>query len=193
MIVTGVDLETTGLSATDGHRIIEIALCRYDIQLVGTQIHAKHLETLVQRVNPLRAIDPGAQAVHGISLEMLAGQPEWTTVAPAVTKALVGTQVLVAHNMDFDGPFLGHELLRVGEPLPEMETFCTMQSSRPMTALGKLPSLAELAWVYGYDYDEGAAHAADYDIELTMRCFVDGLKKGYYQLPRALVELAKVA
>ncbi|MDH3383013.1 MAG: exonuclease domain-containing protein, partial [Deltaproteobacteria bacterium] len=50
-----VDVETTGLAPSDGHRVCEIALLRF---LRGTVV-----DSLVSFVNPLRPISPGASAV----------------------------------------------------------------------------------------------------------------------------------
>lgn len=55
-IVGGVDIESTGLDFTSGHKIIEIAITRYELE---TQ---KHIDSLEMRFNPRRSIDPKAQA-----------------------------------------------------------------------------------------------------------------------------------
>lgn len=178
MIMTGVDLETTGLKAEEGHQIIEIALCAYKLDAQGFR---KIGNTFCQRVMPTVAIDPGAQAVHGISLSDLRGAPTWDKVAPVVDRILQKTNMLVAHNLDFDAPFLAVELKRAGFALPNLSSFCTMQNGRNFTALGKQPSLKELCWACGVDYDDTAAHAADYDIERTMRCVGYALEKKYWQ------------
>ena len=54
-----LDTETTGLSVEDGHRIIEIGC----LEVVNRRITGN---TLHFYVNPERAIDEGAMAVHGI-------------------------------------------------------------------------------------------------------------------------------
>ncbi|ETX84060.1 hypothetical protein AE37_05034 [Escherichia coli BIDMC 62] len=68
-IVAGIDIESTGLDFLAGHKIIEIAITRYELE---TQ---RHIDSLEMRFNPRRNIDPKAQAVHGISLEQLAAEP----------------------------------------------------------------------------------------------------------------------
>lgn len=182
MIIAGTDTETTGLSQEDGHRIIEIAIAMY--QTDDGLSFRKLGKTWVQRINPMRAIDPGAQAVHGISSADLKGCPEWDAVAPKVHKFLSHTDLLVAHNVEFDAPFIALELARLGYDVPNFDVFCTMKEGRAATAMGKLPSLSELAWALGYNYDTSEAHAADYDIDLTMDCFFKGLKEGLYHLPQ---------
>lgn len=190
LIVAGTDIETTGLSQEDGHRIIEIAIAMY--QTDNGVDFRKLGKTWTQRINPMRAIDPGAQAVHGIGSADLKGCPEWEEIAPKINKFLSHTDILVAHNVEFDAPFIALELVRAGFDMPQFDYFCTMQNGRQATAMGKQPSLAELAWAFGLTYDTSEAHAADYDIDLTMDCFFRGLKQGVFHLPQ-LEKLIKAA
>lgn len=185
IIVGGLDIETTGLKQSEGHRIIEFAtsLHRYfpdtgEVRAVGQY---------EQRINPGRSIDPAAQAVHDISFEMVEGCPKWEEVAPKVVKVMSACDVIVAHNGDeFDLPFVGNELLRVGQPVPSVLTVDTMVSGTWATPLGKLPSLRELCFACGVDYDEEKAHAALYDVGVMMQCFFHALNKGFYQLPKEM-------
>jgi DNA polymerase-3 subunit epsilon len=180
MIVMGVDTETTGLEQEKGHRIIEIALVSYDLE------SRKLMDRYVQRIDPERPIDSGAQAAHGISYTELVGQPKWEDVAEEINRRLGGTDLLVAHNMGFDGPFIAGELLRVGLQPPNVHSVCTMENARWACPDGKLPRLGELCFALGVGYDRAKAHAAEYDIEVTMACFFRGLDRGFYELPKKL-------
>jgi DNA polymerase-3 subunit epsilon len=177
VLITGLDTETTGLEQAEGHRIIEIALLTYDAA------SRKLVDRYVQRIDPERAISAKAQEVHGISYSELVGMPKWEAVAPEVVARLQKTDLAVAHNMDFDGPFIGGELLRVGQPIPNMDLFCTMQNGRWACADGKLPKLMELCFALGVEYDQAKAHAADYDVMVMMDCLWRALDRGFYQLP----------
>lgn len=185
IVVTGLDLETTGLKQEDGHRIIEVGLTVYKME--DDLSFQKVGKTYLQRINPLRPIDKGAQLVHGISLDDVRGAPEWEQIAPKISKILGATHLLVAHNAAFDVPFIALELVRAGLPIPSLEVFCTMENGRSCTAMGKLPNLGELCWSFGVDYDPDAAHAADYDIERTMECFIRGVQNGRFQIPSSLL------
>ena len=55
-----LDTETTGLSTSHGHRIIEIGC----IELVNRRLTGREFHRFL---NPDRDIDEGAEAVHGIS------------------------------------------------------------------------------------------------------------------------------
>ena len=160
--VLGFDLETTGLSAESGHRIIEFAGIVHDLHT------GKALGKYEQRIDPKRSIDPKAQAVHKIALEDLRGMPVWADVAPKIAKLFGRVDMVVAHNgIGFDLPFLLVEMDRVGVELPDVEICDTMVSCKWATP----PSLKELANSLGFEYDQEKAHSALYDVALMMKCF----------------------
>lgn len=165
-IITGLDLETTGLDWNDGHRIIEAAAVLYNLDT------GARLGQYVQRVNPQRPIDPKAQEVHKITFEMLTGEPTWEQVAPSIATVLGRSQYVVAHNgVGFDFPFVTHELQRVGIAVPLIEGIDTMLEGRWATPFGKLPNLGELCFACGVPYDPSQAHAALYDVERMMEAY----------------------
>lgn len=185
-----LDLETTGLEQSKGHRIIELAFLLYSYdQDTGEQ---KPIGKFVQRVNPDRAIDAKAQAVHKISINDLMGEPLWEDVVDKVVKVLSRINMLVCHNAEFDGNFIAGEILRVGRKLPNPELFCTMDEGRFATYDGFPPSLRKLCECFGITYDLSKAHGAEYDILLTAKCFFMGLQRGVYNLPN-FNELENVA
>lgn len=185
MIVAGVlDIETTGLKQEDGHRIIELAIG------LTKSIDGVHFEpmgkVMTWRCNPMRKIDAKAQMVHGISIEDLKDKPEWEELAPTVQKVLNKMHLMVAHNAAFDAPFVANELARVDLKVPKLEVLCTMEQGRHATALGTVPSLEALCLAYGETYNPEEAHAADYDVQKTMNCFIKGMRYGRFKLPEVL-------
>ena len=170
----GLDLETTGLSQEKGDRIIEVALLTYDFD------SRELVDRYVTRIDPQRAIDPKAQEVHKISYEQLVGCPVWDDIAGEVHSRIARADLLIAHNMGFDGPFLAGELARVGMAVPTTPGFCTMENGRWACFDGKLPKLMELCDCLSVPYDQDAAHAADYDVEVMMACFWKGLDRGFF-------------
>ena len=187
MLIVGLDTETTGLEQEKGHRIIEIAMLTYDLETRAL------VDTWVQRVDPERSIDPGAQAAHGISYSELVGQPKWDDVAGEVSRRLGTAELLIAHNMGFDGPFIAAELLRVGLEVPNVHSLCTMENARWACPDGKLPRLGELCFALGVDYDPAKAHGAEYDVSVMMASFFKGLDRGFYQLPKELRGMGRFA
>ena len=105
-----LDTETTGLSPSQGHRVIEIGCVEIDDYTpTGRHFH--------RYIHPERAIDPDAERVHGISLAFLEGKPLFADAEVAGALAeFIGEAPLVAHNAGFDRDFINHELTRAGLP-----------------------------------------------------------------------------
>lgn len=182
-IVAGFDTETTGLDQAKGHRIIEVAVILYNLD---TQ---ERIWKYVQRINPQRPIDPGAQAVHGISFEDVAHCPLWEEIGPKLAQILNKCHVIVAHNGEsFDMPFLNAELNRIGLSGVRATLVDTMVQGRWATPMGKFPNLGELCFACGVDYDPEKAHAADYDVEVMMQAFFTGYQQGFFTIPLTKLE-----
>ena len=124
--VVVVDVETTGLSALRGGRVIELGA----VVLEDGEVVAE----LGSLIDTGAAISYGAYRVHGISEDMLLGQPEPSEVWQAFYK-LVGSSHLIAHNAPFDSAFVRSELSRLGLGLAN-PWHCTVRLAR-----SKLPQL----------------------------------------------------
>ena len=115
-----VDLETTGLSPRQGHRVIEIGAVAIENGAI-----AGEFSTLIDAGVP---IPPEVQAIHGITDGMLEGRPPPAEAFPRFLEFLAGG-VLVAHNAAFDIRFLRHEFARLKMTLPSRHV-CTLELSR---------------------------------------------------------------
>lgn len=177
MLLIGLDLETTGLDWATGHRIMELAALLYDENAVLKG-------QFVQRYNPQRPVDPKAQAVHGISFEMVSECPTLDRDAVKIATLLNKADVIVAHNgEDFDLPFLNHELTLLGAPTVKTPLVDTLTQGRWATPMGKIPNLGELCFATGVPYDPSKAHGAAYDVKVMMEAFFKGWKKGFFSIP----------
>lgn len=74
-------------------------------------------------------VDPGPTHVHGLTAEMLHGQPCFGDIVGALIELLDG-RTLVAHNVSFDYSFLAAEAELVGEELPIDTVMCTVELAR---------------------------------------------------------------
>lgn len=178
MKIIGLDLETTGLVHPD-HRILEIYMGHWNEK-------GQLLDEYEQRIDPERAIALDAQRVHGISSSMLIGKPNWARVATPIYDFLADADVIVAHNgKDFDFKFLNQEFKRVSvPPIPsKIHQIDTMVDGRWAMPLGEIPSLQNLCFACGVDYDPEEAHAAAYDVHRMMDCFFKATAWGFFQLP----------
>ncbi len=101
-----LDTETTGLSAENGDRIIEIGCVElFSRKLTGNNKHFY--------LNPERDSHEDAMKVHGISNEFLRDKPKFAAVADELLDYLHGAEIII-HNAPFDVSFLSKELERMG-------------------------------------------------------------------------------
>ena len=93
-----LDTETTGLSAADGDRIIEIGC----VELIQRKLTGNNLHLYV---NPERESHEDALKVHGISNEFLQDKPKFAAIAAQLADYLRSAELII-HNAPFDVGFL---------------------------------------------------------------------------------------
>ncbi|PZP42357.1 MAG: hypothetical protein DI598_17015 [Pseudopedobacter saltans] len=114
-----VDLETTG-SPASSNGITEIAIVLHD----GKKIEGKY-ETLI---NPRMPIPPYVANLTHISNDMVSKAPDFGDVAQEILKILDG-RVFVAHNVNFDYPFLQYFFMKEGINF-QANKLCTLKLTR---------------------------------------------------------------
>lgn len=140
-----VDLATTGFSAANGDRIVEIAIARAD---ADGRIQDEYSTIL----NPGR--DVGPVFLHGISNIEVRDAPTFADIAGEILDRLDGA-VVVAHDAALVERFLDAEFSRIDELLPLTPALCTLWLSRQAIpgADHRLPVLARQAGLAGVDTD----------------------------------------
>ncbi len=159
-----IDTETTGLDPQSGHRIVEIAA----LELVhhvptGRKFHCY--------VNPERDMPADAYAVHGLTVDFLAGHPVFAGVADEFL-AFIGEDPLVIHNAEFDVAFLNAELARTGRPpltTPYTDTLSLARRRFP----GAPASLDALCRRFAIDLTARDKHGAEIDCGLLADIYVE--------------------
>lgn len=135
-----IDVETTGLSAARGDRIVEIAIARID---AAGRIEDEYA-TLI---NP-DGRDTGPVFIHGISNDAVNDAPRFPDIAAEILNRLDGC-VVVAHNAPFEEGFLAAELRRARITVGPLPALCTLRLAQQTltTPNFKLATLARHAGV----------------------------------------------
>jgi DNA polymerase III epsilon subunit family exonuclease len=103
-----IDVETNGMSAAWGSRVIEIGVVRIEAGVIVSQYE--------QLIDPRRRISPTITAMTGITPAMCLGQPTFAQQLPKLLGHLVEA-IVVGHNIRFDLSFLTHEFDRAHRPI----------------------------------------------------------------------------
>lgn len=150
-----VDIETTGLEP-EKSEIIEIGALKTE--------GPKETDVYTTLIDPKCDIPEKIVSITGISREMTLGKPDIKKALSDFLDFSAG-KVLVAHNIDFDIPFLRyHADKHLKRPLNN-KTICTLKISRvlfPQLKNHKLPTLAGHLGVPALN-----AHRAMGDVETT--------------------------
>jgi DNA polymerase III epsilon subunit-like protein len=142
-----LDFETTGLQP--GYRPVEIAWLEFDSLYKVSQ-------SVTSLIDPQIPIEPGAQKVHGISSEMLAGMPtlEEFLQGEHADKFADEHVLVVAHNAAFDLPMFA--------PFCKKATsLCTMRLAQALYPTAENHKLQTLASMFAVDVEPTHRAMAD--------------------------------
>jgi DNA polymerase III subunit epsilon len=156
-----LDTETTGLEPELDHRIIEIGC----VEIVNRRVTGR---TFHRYLNPERAIDEGAMAVHGIKRADLDDKPKFAEIADELV-GFISDAELVIHNAAFDVAFLDHELAKLPGARRTAATLCrvldTLELARSMHP-GQRNNLDALCKRYEVDNSHRDLHGALLDAQI---------------------------
>ncbi|MFP8835700.1 DNA polymerase III subunit epsilon [Hydrogenophaga sp. XSHU_21] len=162
-----LDTETTGLSAENGDRIIEIGC----VELLNRKLTGNNLH---HYVNPERDSHEDALKVHGISNEFLRDKPKFAAIAAELVDYLRGAEVII-HNAAFDVAFLNKEFERLGMPpvtAVVSNVLDTLVMAKEMYP-GKRNGLDALCDRLGVDNSGRTLHGALLDAELLADVYIN--------------------
>lgn len=156
------DVETTGLSVTDGDRIIEIAAVKVK--------EGKIIDKFYSLVNPQRSIPSQASQVNNITDDMVSEAPLAADILPQMIQ-FIGGACVTGHNVRFDLNFLCYELALIGRKLNEQTpAIDTLKMARDLLPYLSNHKLAYLARSLGVVVDQ--THRAMADVEITVAVFL---------------------
>ncbi|POH07669.1 helicase C-terminal domain-containing protein [Fructilactobacillus lindneri] len=116
-----VDMETTGTDINNGDQIIQFSV-------VFVQ-NGKVIDSYSTYVNNGEEIPQEITKLTGISEKTIKNAPTFDQLAPIIYKKLKNT-VFVAHNVNFDFPFLNNSLEQVGYPTLDNDAIDTVTLSQ---------------------------------------------------------------
>lgn len=162
-----LDTETTGLSAENGDRIIELGCVElFNRKLTGNDLHIYF--------NPERESHEDALKVHGLTTDFLRDKPKFATLANDIVEYLRDAELII-HNAAFDVGFLNKELELAG--LPPLRGFVgevtdTLAMAK-MVYPGKRNSLDALCDRFGVDRSNRTFHGAKLDAQLLADVYIN--------------------
>lgn len=151
-----VDIETTGHSHIAGDRIIQIAI----VIMQDWQIQ----KTYTKFIHPGKAIPAFIQDLTNITDEDVKDAPPFEAYADYIYE-LLSDCIFVAHNADFDLPFLQAEFRRVGLPKWHGKKMDTVELAKILFPQSLSYKLGDLAADFGIELEQ--AHRADDDAYAT--------------------------
>ena len=165
MIEIILDTETTGLSAKDGHKIVEIGCIELEDQVpTGNTFHSY--------INPQRNVPEEALKIHGYTNEFLSKQKSFSEIADSFI-LFIKNKKLVIHNAAFDLSFLNNELKAIKKELIDpnnvIDTLLLAREKFP----GAQASLDALCKKFKIDNSRRKKHSALVDCNLLAKVYIN--------------------
>tara|TARA_B100000401_G_scaffold176626_1_gene118661 strand:+ start:276 stop:938 length:663 start_codon:yes stop_codon:yes gene_type:complete len=160
-----LDIETTGLSFNEKHRVVEIA-CIETNQLLPTK------KIFHKLINPEREVPEEAFNIHGHSTNLLKTKQKFSEVADEFLFFIKDKDIIV-HNAKFDIPFLNFELkLSKKNEIKNNNIIDTLDISRSKYP-GTSNSLDALCKRFNVDLSRRTKHNALLDCELLREVYIN--------------------
>ena len=102
MLEVILDTETTGLSTSEKHRIVEIGCVELNNQIPTNKIFHEY-------INPQRDVSEDAYKVHGYSNKFLSDKKTFSEISRDFLNFIKNKKIII-HNAPFDLSFLNYEL-----------------------------------------------------------------------------------
>ena len=165
MLEVILDTETTGLSPSQQHRIVEIGCIELDNLIPTDNIFHEYL-------NPERKVSEDAFKVHGYSNEFLDSKKKFSEIADRFLEFIKGKKIII-HNAVFDLSFLNYELgLLNKKKIEKKTTVDTLELARQKYP-GSQNSLDALCKRLNIDNSKRDKHSALMDCELLKEVYIN--------------------
>ena len=160
-----LDTETTGLSTTEKHRIVEIGCIELNDQIPTNNIFHTY-------INPKREVSEEAYKVHGYSDKFLSDKKTFSEISEDFLN-FIKNKKLIIHNAPFDLSFLNYELRLLNKKtIDTINVIDTLELARAKYP-GAQNSLDALCKRFNVDNSRREKHNALIDCHLLKEVYVN--------------------
>ncbi len=169
MLEVLLDIETTGLSTTQDHRIVEIGCVELKDQIPTNKIFHEY-------INPQRKVSEEAYKVHGYSDDFLTDKKKFSEIVEKFLDFIKEKKIII-HNADFDLGFINYELKKIKiKPIDKTNVVDTLELARKKFP-GAQNSLDALCKRYNIDNSQRVKHSAIIDCQLLKEVYINLLEQ----------------
>ena len=160
-----LDTETTGLSTTENHRIVEIGCIELNNLIPTKKIFHEY-------INPGRPVSAEAYKIHGYSDKFLSDKKLFSQIVDDFLEFIKDKRIII-HNANFDLSFLNYELAKIKrEKIEKKNIIDTLEIARQKYP-GSQNSLDALCKRYNIDNSRREKHTALIDCQLLQEVYVN--------------------
>ena len=165
MLEVILDTETTGLSNTEKHRIVEIGCIELDNQISTNKIFHEY-------INPQRPVSEEAYKIHGYSDKFLSDKKTFAEISEDFLN-FIKDKKLIIHNAPFDLSFLNYEMRLIKKKeIDKKNIIDTLEIARAKYP-GSQNSLDALCKRLNIDNSKRKKHNALIDCHLLKEVYVN--------------------
>ena len=165
MLEVILDTETTGLSTSENHKIVEIGCIELSNQIPTNKIFHEY-------INPKRSVSEEAYKVHGYSDKFLSSKKIFSEISEDFLY-FIKDKKLIIHNAPFDLSFLNYELRLINKkPIDVKNVIDTLEIARSKYP-GSQNSLDALCKRFNIDNTKREKHSAIIDCHLLKEIYVN--------------------
>ena len=160
-----LDTETTGLSTSEKHRIVEIGCVELNNQISTNKIFHAY-------INPQRDVSEDAYKVHGYSNKFLSDKKTFSEISRDFLNFIKNKKIII-HNAPFDLSFLNYELrLTKQKEIDRKDVIDTLEIARSKFP-GAHNSLDALCKRFNIDNSKREKHNALIDCNLLKEVYIN--------------------
>jgi DNA polymerase-3 subunit epsilon len=165
MLEVILDTETTGLSITEKHRIVEIGCIELENQIQTNKIFHEYL-------NPQRAVSEDAYKIHGYSDDFLSDKKTFSEIAESFLKFIKDKKIII-HNAAFDLSFLNYEFRLINQKAINKNNIIDTLEIARLKYPGSQNSLDALCKRFNIDNSKREKHNALIDCQLLKEVYIN--------------------